>query len=231
METAWDTPAPPHPDDYRHEAFFYKDFDHFLSGALRFIGEATSCQEAVLVVVSGTKIDALSDCLGETSGTVLFADMADVGRNPARIIAAWSEFLRGHANGSRRVHGIGEPIWAERSAEELRECQLHEALLNAAFRGSSFRLLCPYDTSALPHAVLSEALRSHPLMYGEMSSDANPSFPGVDVLDLGLITSTAPRRAADIATVGHHRPPRPERRARVRSCARSGGRPHLGPRR
>ena len=48
--------------------------------------------------------------------------------------------------GRRPIRGIGEPIWAGRSADELVECQLHEALLNVAFADADdFRLLCPYD--------------------------------------------------------------------------------------
>jgi anti-sigma regulatory factor (Ser/Thr protein kinase) len=61
------------------------------------------------------------------------------------------------------VRGIGEPIWAGRTADELVECQRHEALLNVAFADSgSWRLLCPYDTVGLPSAVIEEAERSHP---------------------------------------------------------------------
>jgi len=179
MEHAWDGPALGGAGQYRHEAFFYKDLDHFVSGTRRFIDEAHDRNEPVLAVLSRPKIELLADDLVNPHG-VVFADMEEVGRNPARIIAAWSEFLRQHEGGAAQVHGIGEPIWPERSAAELRECQLHEALLNAAFRGSSFRLLCPYDQSGLPDAVLAEALRTHPLVFGEMTSDASPAFPGLE---------------------------------------------------
>ena len=61
------------------------------------------------------------------------------------------------------MRGVGEPIWAGRSAAELVECQLHESLLNLAFRDAAgFRLLCPYDGAALASAVLHEATCSHP---------------------------------------------------------------------
>jgi anti-sigma regulatory factor (Ser/Thr protein kinase) len=137
---------------------------------------------------------------------VLFADMAEAGRNPARIIAMWSEFLHTHSGGSGQVHGIGEPIWAGRSAEELRECQVHEALLNAAFQGSSFRLLCPYDETALPDAVLSEARRTHPLIYGEMASDESLTYPGVDAITTlsGQPLPDAPLFTQQLAITGPH---------------------------
>ena len=91
--------------------------------------------------------------------------MTEVGRNPARIIPAWRQFLDEHGGGTRSVRGIGEPIFAERSADELAECQRHESLLNIAFAGSgAWSLLCPYDTAALPHTVIEEAERSHPII-------------------------------------------------------------------
>jgi anti-sigma regulatory factor (Ser/Thr protein kinase) len=63
------------------------------------------------------------------------------------------------------MRGIGEPIWAERNAAEMEECQLHESLINLAFRGAdSFQLICPYDTAALPDEVIAEARRSHPVV-------------------------------------------------------------------
>jgi MEDS: MEthanogen/methylotroph, DcmR Sensory domain len=44
------------------------------------------------------------------------------------------------------LRGIGEPLFATRSADELVECQRHEALLNLAFQDApGFWLLCPYD--------------------------------------------------------------------------------------
>ena len=74
------------------------------------------------------------------------------------------------------MRGIGEPIWAERSADELVECQRHESLLNLAFAGASaFRLLCPYDTAALGADVLEEAHLSHPHVVEDGVERDNPS--------------------------------------------------------
>jgi len=93
---------------------------------------------------------------------VAWADMADLGANPARIIPAWQEFTRGDR---RPVRGIGQPIWAGRGHAELVEAQFHEALLNLAVAPDTpLWLLCPYDTSTLPDDVIDEALRSHPVL-------------------------------------------------------------------
>jgi hypothetical protein len=57
-------------------------------------------------MVSSPKIDMLRRDLGAGAEKVSFADMAEVGRNPGRIIAAWHAFAQAHA-GTAQLYGIG----------------------------------------------------------------------------------------------------------------------------
>jgi anti-sigma regulatory factor (Ser/Thr protein kinase) len=150
---------------FRHEALLYAGETEFVDATTTFIRDALAEDEPILVVVNARKIDALRDALAGDADGVEFADMAEVGANPARIIPAWRDFVDRYAGGERRLRGIGEPISAARSAAELVECQRHESLLNLAFADSSaWWLLCPYDTEALDAAVIDEARRSHPFI-------------------------------------------------------------------
>jgi anti-sigma regulatory factor (Ser/Thr protein kinase) len=150
---------------FRHEALFYAGRDDFVRRTGAFLRDAVEADEPALVVVDAAKIALLREELGDAAGGVQFADMAEVGTNPARIIPAWREFVTRSAPTGRRLRGIGEPIWPERTAAELAECARHESLLNVAFAGSpSWWLLCPYDTEALDPAVLEEARRTHPFV-------------------------------------------------------------------
>lgn len=167
---------------YRHEAFFYDGPGDFIAGISAFVREAVAAGEPVLVVLNAAKIEALRQELGADADGVLFADMADVGDNPARIIPAWEEFVARHAAPGRRLWGIGEPIWAERSVAELAECQRHEALLNVVFSDPDFSLLCPYDTTALPAEVIEEARRNHPFVRADGRSAQSDRFPGPGAL-------------------------------------------------
>jgi anti-sigma regulatory factor (Ser/Thr protein kinase) len=168
---------------YRHEAFLYSGQPEFLSGTLSFIRRAVSAGDPVLVVVSAAKIGLLREQLGAEAGHVAFADMADVGDNPARIIAVWQAFVQGNA-GAAQLCGIGEPIHPERSPTELAECQLHEALLNVAFDGATpLWLLCPYDLESLAADVIDEAQRTHPFVAHGDQRQASGAFEPIDLDD------------------------------------------------
>lgn len=162
---------------FRHEALLYSNADEFLAGTVPFIEEGLASGEAVMVVELPQKIELLRSCLGPDALAVRFADMANVGANPALIIPAWRDFVDRNRLEGRSVRGIGEPIYTARREAELVECQRTEELLNVAFGGGEpWRLLCPYDTSTLAPAVVSEARRSHPFVHevsGEIARGAH----------------------------------------------------------
>ena len=153
------------PATFHHEAVFYSGDEGFVARSRRFVEEGLEREEPVLVMVGSRKLELLREGLGARADAVHFADMEVVGRNPARIIPAWSRFVGDHAGSGGGMRGIGEPIWAGRNPDELVECQLHESLINLAFAAADdFRLICPYDTAALPEDVIAEARRSHPVV-------------------------------------------------------------------
>ena len=163
-------------DAFQHEALFYAGIDDFLAGTVPFLREGLEGDEAMLVAVPEPRLRSLQSELRGDAGRVTFLDMTRIGQNPAHIIPAWAEFLEGNGGGTVPVRGIGEPIWAGRSTEELVECQRHETLLNVAFAHSgSWRLLCPYDTVGLPSNVIEEAERSHPWVSRADGSRGNSS--------------------------------------------------------
>ena len=161
--------------EFFHEAYLYESSEEFLDGTSAFIEEGLDAGEAVLVAVDRGKIAALTSRLGAASRYVEFADMAEAGRNPARIIPLWGQFLDAHRG--QGVRGIGEPIWPERSPAEMAECHLHEQLLNVAFDdGPGWSLLCPYDTGRLDPRDVERACGTHPHVARQGAVDASPSY-------------------------------------------------------
>ena len=160
---------------FKHETLFYTGDDGFLGGTVPFLKDALAAQEPVMVAVCKSRIELLRDALGEDAAHVRFMDISLLGRNPARIIPVWQQFLKDSISSGRSARGIGEPVWPERSADELAEYERHEALLNVAFDdGPEWRLLCPYDVGRLDELVIEAARQSHPVIVqdgGTRSSD------------------------------------------------------------
>jgi anti-sigma regulatory factor (Ser/Thr protein kinase) len=149
---------------FHHEAFLYGSRDEFIDGTSSFLRDGIAAGAPALVVLDAGKCEQLRAALGEQAGAVQFADMDEVGANPARIIPAWTDFVSRNERHPRLL-GIGEPISSRRDPDALAECHIHESLLNLAFDGAAgFELVCPYDTAALRPEVVAHARRTHPVV-------------------------------------------------------------------
>ena len=164
-------------DGFLHVALFHSGDGEYVDGTESFIRAGLEADEQVLVVVQPTKIELLRDAIGRDAGSVMFADMSEVGRNPGCVIAVWRDFVSQYRTPTRAVRGIGEPVWPQRSAHELSECHQHESLLNVAFaRGAGWSLLCPYDVDTLAPSVLDDARRTHPYLVEGGERSVNFAF-------------------------------------------------------
>jgi hypothetical protein len=144
-----------------------------------FVEDGLAADEPVMVALIPEHLGWVRDGLGPAADQVTWVDMVELGRNPARIIPAWQQFLDSKSGRHRPVRGIGEPIWPGRSDDELIECQLHEALLNVAVDPElPFWLVCPYDVEQLSPAVVEEAHRSHPVIVEADSYSGSSRYVG-----------------------------------------------------
>jgi anti-sigma regulatory factor (Ser/Thr protein kinase) len=175
-------PAPRADDrgQFEHEAFLYRGDGGFLAGTTPFIQAGLAAGERVLVAVNEAKIKLLRSALGEQARAVSFADMTELGRNPARMIPAWQQFIAECSAAGRVARGVGEPMWAARRAAEITECEVHETLLNAAFDGARWRLQCPYDADALDEAMIDRVCRSHPILQADGDRWLSTRYLGTD---------------------------------------------------
>lgn len=173
---------------YRHEAFLWHGTKAFLDRTVPFVTEAVDESQPVMIALIPEQWAPLRAALGPAADLVHYADMALLGRNPARLIPAWQEFIARHAGSPLR--GIGSPIYAGRREAELTECQIHEELLNLALPADlSLWLLCPYDAENLGPAVLDEAERSHPAV---MRHDGSTPSAVYDVIDRDRVLTGRP---------------------------------------
>ena len=170
--------TPPH--QFRHLALFYRGRDEYLRGLCDFIQSSRARGHAVFAAVPGRQAEQLRRRLGDDSAQVALTDMAELGRNPARIIPEVLAFAQSHPG--QDVCCVGEPIWPGRTTEEIEEAVRHEALVNLAFRDSPVTFLCPYDSARLPGWVVADAASTHPSVVtdqGEAVSAGYLSPPGL----------------------------------------------------
>ena len=155
----------PIPTGFRHEALLYAGSAEFVDQVTRFVVDGLALDQPVLVAAQADQLDLVRRSLGADADRASFLDMGIIGRNPARVIPAWRQFVADHAAPGRQLRGVGEPIWPSRTDAELIECELHESLLNLAFPADApLWLVCPYDIGALAPAVIDEARANHPFV-------------------------------------------------------------------
>lgn len=162
-----------------HLALLYSSTQEYLTVVLGYLRAALDRAEPTFIAVPGPTADLLRQGLDGWSEKAVFADMTELGRNPARIIPRVLTFVDDHPG--QRVSYVGEPIWPDRSAEEILEATRHEALVNLAFSGTDATLLCSYDT-ALPPSVVASARRTHPALLQRGQRLASPDYPGAAAL-------------------------------------------------
>lgn len=209
--------------DFQHEALIYEGQEQFLAAAVPFLFASFATDEPALVAVRRANAELLRTELGSDAERVGFVAIEEVGRNPARIVSFWRDFLAGRSG--RPARGISEPVWPGREAAEIDECQRHEHLLNLAFPpGMRPSLLCSYDGLALPDEVLEGVFRSHRAVLRNGSRRPSDSYRR----ECDCYSGELPRHPPDAETLPYSRTRLAAVRKRVREAAEQTG---IGPRR
>jgi len=192
-----------------HLAFFYRDRAEYLARIQAFARDGLAQAEPLFVAVPGDKARLVRTQLGGEYSEVSYGDIAELGRNPGRLIPAVRAFAEAHPG--RRVRYICEPVWPGRSAAETCEATRHEALINLAFSSTPISIMCPYDAVGLAPAALLEARCTHPavLQDGQPVSSADFAGPGLLPPECDRPLPTAP---SDAQTLGYGPDLQPVRR-------------------
>jgi anti-sigma regulatory factor (Ser/Thr protein kinase) len=215
------TESPATAGAFRHVGFFYRTPKEYATTVAGFLGDGVAAGEPTFAAVPQDQLSLVADALGADARRVDFADMTEMGRNPAWIIPKVQAFVSLHAG--QHVRYVGEPIWASRSPAELREATRHEALINLAFAGADAEILCPYNTARLGQAVITDARQTHPLLLSGGGVGTSAEYAGP--FDLPSSCRAPLPTRPDAAMIHTYRSDLSQVRALVLKSAREAGLP------
>ena len=148
----------------RHVAFPYRDPAEYRARILGFARVGLARGEPLFIALPGDAARMVAGQLAGEPGELLFCDITDISRNPARIIPELRAFFDKHAG--QRVRVVDEPAWPGRTPAEICEVIRHEALVNLAFPDAAATMMCPFDVTRLTPAIISDMWRTHPEHFG-----------------------------------------------------------------
>lgn len=163
-------------DGLNHTALLYGDDGEYRAGLAEVARAALAGSAPMQVVVPSQRVLLARGALAALPLRVALDDMADVGRNPARLIPAARSFADDHPG--EHVYCLWEPAWAARSAAERCEIARHEALCNLAFGDRAMTVLCLYDTSRLGAELIADVELTHPAVISRGRSRSSATYLG-----------------------------------------------------
>lgn len=146
-----------------HEALFYDSDATFGDAMLPFVHDGLEAGDALVVAGRTDHVTLLRDALGGDADRVVFIDRDQWYRRPAVTIAGWTaQLARARSRGHTRIRIVGEVVFG--AADRHRSWTRYESAVNVLFQDAPAWVVCPYDTRALPAQVLTDALRTHPVV-------------------------------------------------------------------
>lgn len=165
------------PQLLEHRVLAYQSDEAFLAAAVPFLAEGMERSHSLLAVTTPAQIGLLRETLDDRSKHVDFADSVDWYRSPREAVSRYRAYLTQKFDaGAAWVRVVGELPLAEKSEAEVTAWTRYESLVNLAFASSPVSLVCPYDVTSLPAAVVADASRTHPEVTHGSEVTASPMY-------------------------------------------------------
>jgi anti-sigma regulatory factor (Ser/Thr protein kinase) len=196
-------PASPDRRGLIHQALLYDSADQFLASAIPFLSDGIRNGDAVVAVTSDHHTELLHEHL-DGSDRVSYIPVSSWFDAPGRTLAAYYRHIDRLADKHECLRVLGEQRWSGLDPTETNEWGRYEAVVNVALASAPVRIMCGYDSRALPTAIVEDARRTHPELavgtasqpssgytdpaayYAERSSTLEPSpEQGVEWLPFG----------------------------------------------
>jgi anti-sigma regulatory factor (Ser/Thr protein kinase) len=185
-----------------HTAVLYRSDAEYAAAVMDVAAADNAGKPGVVLAATGRHEQVVRDALSLTAAKVSFADIAELSRDPARLVAAVLSFADDHPG--QQVCCVMEAAWPGRTGAELQELGRSEAVCTLALAERPVTMLCPYDGSELPADVLSRMELTHPAII-----DGGQHRPGHGYLGAGRFPPECdeplPSPPPDAATVTFRR--------------------------
>lgn len=160
-----------------HRALLYGDADEFLDAVVPFVSDGLRAEERVLVALMPEKLAWLREALGDDADAAELADASAMYARNGPMLSWLLGRLAAHGTpGEGRIRVVAEQALATRTPADTRAYMRYEAAANVAYQPFAASVLCPYDTTRLPDAVLRTALQTHPERLHGRASTTNDAF-------------------------------------------------------
>jgi transcriptional regulator with XRE-family HTH domain len=160
-----------------HRVLVYKSDDEFMTAVGPFLREGIERSDALLVVTTPRLHKLIRRELGAEVERGTLLDAADWYSSPLETLQRYRSFIDDSLTaGFKWVRILGEPVWAGRSAAEVREWSRYESIINLSLAAAPATILCPYDSRSVPANVMHDAACTHSEFAHAGGSAPSPSY-------------------------------------------------------
>ena len=147
-----------------HDAFLYGSDEQLVTAMVPFLREGLTRGDAAAAVTTPRNLALLRDRLG-ADAQVSSIKAADWYVRPAAAIAQFDAAIRELIDGGApHLRVVGELPFGSTAGEHA-SWNRYEAIVNEAFKRAPLRVVCLYDTRALPEQLIDAARRTHPTLF------------------------------------------------------------------
>lgn len=160
-----------------HRVLVYGSDDEYVAGIAPFIREGIERSDALLVVTTPRLLKVIRREVGAGIERGKLVAAADWYSTPLKTLRRYRGFVDDSlAAGSKWVRIVGEPVWAGRSAAEVREWSRYESIINLSLAAAPATIICPYDSRSVPANVMHDAECTHSEFAHAGGSEPSPSY-------------------------------------------------------
>lgn len=170
-----------------HCAHIYSDFDEQMAATVPFLQKGLERGEHCVYTAYEYTIDEISDALREggidvetaiADGALSLYTADEVHLRSGSfdrdtMLDCWQDLLETARENFIGLRAAGEMTWALDENTPRDALASYEALLNPLNESGEYTMLCQYDRTRFPDAIISDVIRTHPLVVSRGTIDEN----------------------------------------------------------